>query len=180
MEIDDPVRAGDGPEQPTAQNDGGVESPTKAQPDQAPAQEATIPQQTPDQRLAEMIERSNAWLASSTAWLDDNRTKIEIARGQVHRNQADLKRRKATTRRRTNPPPRHAPPHPPVTYDPGGLRQRSAAIAAKFAETEDSIAEHHDQLATENPDRTAACQRIADEARAGARRAREIADYFRG
>lgn len=53
------------------------------------------------------------------------------------------------------------------------------STASTFAETEDGIAELHEQLAIDHQDRTAHFRRIAEEAREGARRARGIAEHFR-
>jgi hypothetical protein len=76
------------------------------------------------------------------------------------------------------------PPRPEEQTEPTApiavtdLRRHFAEIALKLAETEEAVARQHEDLASLRPDRAVECQRIADEARREARRARELARHY--
>ena len=99
------------------------------------------------------------------------------ARAQVDMDQAEIDREVAKTQRKSIPPTRH-PADLAFQQRASTLRHNVAAVATVLAQTEDEVARIHDLLAVQWPHKAATYRRSAEEARAGAKRAREAAQRF--
>jgi hypothetical protein len=118
----------------------------------------------------------------------DDRTEQALARSREIREkgtrQIQAARERAATARRPGPNARSGPiaPDPPARLtDARHQVERSrqaradlAALAARLAQTEETVAHIHDEMARRDSRRAARYRRAAEDARQAARRAREI------
>ena len=119
----------------------------------------------------EAIERSQTLLSASVDRVERREEAVKRADARRRREQAAIARAAARSERHPAPP---SPARPELTRQATATRARLSATAAALAAIEDNAAHLFDQLAVSRPERGSAYQRRAEEARGGARRAREI------
>ena len=129
------------------------------------------------QRTLETIERSRALLAVSAERLNRQEAAVERDQARRGRQQADVERASAESERDLA----GWLPDPAKPIERAeALRKQAAAAIEAFAGTEEEIARIHEELAASRPSRRDEYQRTAEQARATARRAREIVRSFTG
>jgi hypothetical protein len=128
-----------------------------------------------EQRALETVERSRALLALSGQRVGRHTAAVKRVQAHRERQQAELGRAVAEIRRE----------HAAVLPDPSEaikrarvLREQAIGAMEALAANEDQIARIHEELAASLPERRGEYQRTAEQARAGARRARELVRKF--
>lgn len=136
---------------------------------------------TPEQlrRMRDAIERSHVRLAMGSASQERSEARVLRAEARADRSSAEMARVLAAGEWKSFPSPT------PVRVQPAGaavdtvaLRRRCSDLASQLAQTEDSIARHHEELAVRRPSKAAGFLTIAESARVGAMRARQVALQF--
>jgi hypothetical protein len=137
-----------------------------------------IPSPEQLRRMRDAIERSHARLAMGSAWQERSEARVLRADAQAARSSAEMARVLAAEEWRSVRSPTRVSPHPAGELDTVALRRRCSDLASQLAETEDSIARHHEALAVQRPSKAAGFLSIAESARLGATRARQVALQF--
>jgi len=129
------------------------------------------------QRAAELRARAAQAVDQAETVLDASRDRVRRAEAALNRAHAGAARKRATAARSVKRGERHpAPPRRDFTdlaVRVSALRDRTAAAAARLAETEEQVARINDELASRDPGNPQ-YKRLASEARDAMRRAREI------
>jgi hypothetical protein len=131
--------------------------------------------ETLHQRALETVERSRALLALSGQRLNRHEAAVKRAEGYRERQQAELSRTLAESKRghaAALPDPSEAIERARV------LRAQATAAMESLAAREDEIARIFEELASRRPARRDEYRRTAEQARTGARRAREVLRKF--
>ncbi len=128
-----------------------------------------------EQHTLESIDRARDLLALSAERLSRQEARVHRAQAERDREQAEINRESAEGGRGLAALQRD--PTAAIQRSEALRRQAQAAIE-NFASSEDRVARIHEELAASNPDRREEYQRIAEKAREGAHRAREILRTF--
>jgi len=145
------------------------------------ARKAGLPVATIEEAVREAIRRGHALLARSAASLDRSEAALDRASTRNHRQQRKIQREMAASERLLNramAPPTKNPDSTSTTGQLDALRQQLVDTARTLAAAEDESARVHEDIAAHRPDKAVESRHVAEQARAGAQRAREIADNY--
>lgn len=124
-----------------------------------------------EQRTRATIERSRALLVRSGKKLDRQEEQLTRSHERRDRQQAEINRASAETERGLTA---QMPDSDAILKRSRQLRTQALTTIEAFAASEEQVARVHEELAASRPNQRQEYRRVAEQARATARRAREI------